>query len=55
MADLLGGAPLPRPPVAAPNTPDADESMFSIRTFKSVPFEAANEIAVTIRYTIYIE
>lgn len=55
MADLLGGAPLPRPPVASPDTPDADEELFSTRTFKSVPFEAANEITVTIRYTIFIE
>jgi hypothetical protein len=55
LCDLLTGAPLPRPDVAAPNTNLADEEMFSIRCFKSVPFEAANEIAVTIRYSIYIE
>jgi len=55
IADLLGGAPLPRPPVAAPNAADVDEKLFSIRTFKSVPFEAANAISVTIRYTIFIE
>lgn len=54
-ADVFTGAPLPRPPVAAPNAPDVDEKLFSIRTFKSVPFESANEISVTIRYTIYIE
>lgn len=54
-ADLLGGNPLPRAPVAAPGTPDADEKLFSIRTFKSVPFAAANEISITIRYTIFIE
>ena len=47
-------APLPRPPVTPPADPDADEMIFSIRTFKSVPFQAENEIAVTIRYTIYI-
>lgn len=46
--------PLPRPPVAAPSAPPADERLFSIRTFKSVPFEVANEISVTIRYTIFI-
>jgi hypothetical protein len=46
--------PLPRAPVAAPNPPPADEALFSIRTFKSVPFEAANEISITIRYTIFI-
>jgi hypothetical protein len=55
MADLFGGNPLPRPPVAAPDAPDVDEELFSIRTFKSVPFEAANEIAITVRYTIFIE
>jgi hypothetical protein len=43
-----------RLPVAAPATPLADERLFSIRTFKSVPFDAANEISVTIRYTIFI-
>lgn len=55
MADLFGGAPLPRADTPAPDVPDADESLFSLRTFKSVPFEAANEISVTIRYTIFIE
>lgn len=37
------------------NYPPTDEVVFSLRTYKSVPFEAANDIAVTIRYTIYIE
>lgn len=55
MADLLAGNPLPRPPVAYPNPPDADEELFAMRAFKSVPFEAANEIEITIRYTIFIE
>jgi hypothetical protein len=55
MCDLLGGAPLPRTAVAAPSAPPADEVIFSIRTFKSVPFEAANDISVTIRYTVFIE
>jgi hypothetical protein len=55
MADLLSGDPLPRSPVASPDDPPADEKLFSIRTFKSVPFEAANEISITIRYTIFIE
>jgi hypothetical protein len=45
----------PRLPVAAPNPPPPDEALFSIRTFKSVPFESANEISVTIRYTIFID
>jgi hypothetical protein len=47
--------PLPRPDVAAPDDPPADEVLFAIRTFKSVPFEASNDISVTIRYTIFIE
>lgn len=55
MADLLTGNPLPRPDVASPGTPDADELAFSLRTFKSVPFEAANEISITVKYTIFIE
>jgi hypothetical protein len=45
----------PRSPVAAPAAPPADEAMFSIRTYRSVPFVAANDISVTIRYTIFIE
>lgn len=55
MADLLAGNPLPRAPVSSPDAPDADEELFAMRAFKSVPFEAANEIEVTIRYTIFIE
>ena len=55
MCDLLSGNPLPRPPVAYPGTSDADEMPFSMRAFKSIPFEAANEISITIRYTIFIE
>lgn len=55
----LGAAPLPRADVYAPytstNKPLDDELLFAIRTHKSVPFEAANDISVTIRYTIYIE
>jgi hypothetical protein len=54
-ADLISGNPLPRPPVAAPNPPDADEELFSLRTFNSVPFLAENDIAITIRYTIFVE
>lgn len=54
MLDLISGDPLPRPPVAFPNTNDLDEALFSMRTFKTVPFEAANETAVTVRYTIFI-
>ena len=47
--------PLPRPPVAAPDEPPSDEVMFAMRTYKSVPFEASNDISVTFRYTIFIE
>ena len=47
--------PYPYPPVSPYNYPPTDEIMFSIRTYKSVPFEAKNDISVTIRYTIYVE
>lgn len=53
--DLFSGDPLPRPDVAMPNTPPADETLFAMRTFKSIPFQAENEITVTIRYSIFIE
>lgn len=55
LANLVTGAPLPRPAVAAPAAPDADEMLFSIRTFNSVPFLAANQISITIDYTIFTE
>ena len=55
LADLFLGAPLPRADVAAPALPPADEELFSIRTFKSIPFDVATDISVTIRYTIFIE
>lgn len=54
-ASNLAGNPLPRAPVAAPASPLGDELLFSTRTFNSVPFLAANEIAITISYTIFIE
>lgn len=50
-----GDTPFPRTPVSAPSTPPSDEAMFSIRTYRSVPFVAANDISVTIRYTIFIQ
>jgi hypothetical protein len=49
----MGG--LVRSPVAAPNAVDSDEVLMTIRTFKSVPFEIANDISITIRYTIFTE
>jgi hypothetical protein len=55
MVDGISGDPLPRGPVSAPNLNAADEELFSIRTFKSVPFDQAQEIAITIRYTISVE
>lgn len=54
MIDLISGKPLPRTSIAAPNAPEGDEIIFALRTFKTVPFEAANETAVTVRYTIFI-
>ena len=47
--------PYPEVAVSPYNYPPRDEVVFSLRTYKSVPFEAANDISVTIRYTIYIE
>ena len=54
MVNLTTGNPLPRTPIASPNAPDADEAIFAMRTFRTVPFEASNETAVTARYTISI-
>jgi len=48
-------APYPHLPISPYNYPPQDEDVFSMRTFKSVPFEAVNDITITIRYTIYIE
>lgn len=47
--------PYPYLPVSPYNYPPQDEVLFSIRTFKSVPFEVSTDITITIRYTIYIE
>jgi hypothetical protein len=46
---------IPRTDVAAPNSPPADEVLMTVRCFKSVPFELANDVAITIRYTIFME
>lgn len=60
MIDQITGAPLPREAVASPTKPDGiggvnpDEALFAMRTYKTVPFEAANETAVTVRYTIFV-
>lgn len=53
--DPTAVAGIVRPPVAAPTAPPADEILFSIRTFKSIPFEAANDVTVTVRYTIFLQ
>jgi len=47
--------PYPYPPISPYNYPPPDEVVFSIRTFRSVPFEASTGTSITIRYTIYIE
>ena len=47
---VLGGGD-----IVAPNIVDADESLFSIRTFKSIPFEQGDDITITIRWTIFIQ
>ena len=50
-----GAAAYPgRPPVAAPNPQWPGETLFSIKTFKSIPFEAANETTISVRYTVSI-
>lgn len=53
--DPTAAGGLVRSAVTAPNPPDSDEVVLSLRTFKSVPFEAANDVSITIRYTIYTE
>lgn len=53
--DPTAAGGLARPPVVAPNANEPDEVLLSIRTFKSVPFEVANDVSITIRYTIFTE
>lgn len=53
--DPTASGGLIRPAVTAPNAPDADEVVLSLRTFKSVPFEIANDVSITIRYTLYTQ
>lgn len=53
--DPTAGGGLVRPPVAGPNPNQSDEVLMSIRCYKSVPFEIANDVSVTIRYTIFTE
>lgn len=44
-----------RATVTAPAAPPVDEVLASIRAFKSVPFEIANDVSITIRYTIFMQ
>ena len=50
-----GAGSITRAPVTNPAVPASDEVVLSIRCFKSVPFEIANDVSITIRYTIYME
>lgn len=43
---------LSRTPVIAPAAAASDEVLLSIRCFKSIPFLVADDVSVTIRYTI---
>ena len=53
--DPTASSGITRGPVTAPTAPPSDEVVMSIRTFKSVPFEIANDVSITIRYTIFME
>lgn len=52
--DPTAAGGLVRGPVIAPAAPDADEVVMSIRCFKSIPFEVANDVSITIRYTVFL-
>jgi hypothetical protein len=52
--DPSAGAGLVRPPVVAPAAPAVDEVVMSVRTFKSIPFDVANDVTITIRYTVFL-
>lgn len=43
-----------RSAVTSPAVPPVDEVLMSIRCFKSVPFDVANDVSITIRYTIFM-
>lgn len=53
--DPTASGGLVRPPVYAPNAPDSDEVVLSLRTFNSVPFLAAQNANVTISYTLFTQ
>jgi hypothetical protein len=54
LCDVVLGRPLPRPIVAAPALPDADELLFTHLPFNSVPFKAEEEVSVTVRYKVFV-
>lgn len=39
----------------SPQPPDSDESMFSKRCFKSIPFDAGDDITITVRWSIFAQ
>jgi hypothetical protein len=52
--DPTAPAGIVRAPVTAPTAPPSDEVLFSIRTFKTIPFDAADDVTITARYTISV-
>lgn len=51
MGDGVSGGP----DIISPALPDIDESMFSMRCFKSIPFDAGDDVALTLRWTVFIQ
>jgi hypothetical protein len=47
--------PFPRADLYPPTAANDDEKLFAIRTYRAVPFEAADDIEITFRYTVYID
>lgn len=54
LIDPTAPAGLTRSAVIAPAVNNSDEILFSIRCFKSIPFEIANDVSITIRYTVFL-
>lgn len=48
---ILGGADIQ---VKQGDTPDSDEQLFSTRTFKSAPFDPAEDVTISITWTITV-
>jgi hypothetical protein len=53
--DPTAAGGITRSAVTGPTAPPTDEVIMSIRCFKSIPFDAADEISVTIQYTLFME